>query len=130
MITTTQNNDSTINNSLDNSKNGRYVLGGATEVSSFALEMWDANTLPPDPSDIVYYVEKKYEGKPHLLGYIFYGDTGLWWVICAYNVIIDPIQEIIEGRALLIPTLDRIKAQILSGNYKIGGTPTTRSTVN
>jgi hypothetical protein len=130
MITTNDTNDPTINNSIDNIKNGRYVLGGTTEVSSFAIEMWDANVLPSDPSDILYYVEKKYEGKPHLLGYIFYGDTGLWWIICLYNKIIDPLQEIVEGRALLIPTLDRLKTQIFSNNSKVGGTPTTRSVVN
>lgn len=130
MITTTTNTDPTVNDSVYNSKNGRYVLGGTTEVSSFALEMWDANTLPPDPSDVIYLVEQKYVGKPHLLGYVFYGDIGLWWIICAYNGVIDPMEEIIEGKALLIPTLDRIKTQIFSGNTQIGGVATTRSTVN
>jgi len=128
-ITTTTNADPLVNNSVYNTKNGRYVLGGATEVSSFALEMWDANILPPDTSDIIYFVEKKYEGKPHLLGYVFYGDTGLWWLICAYNGIIDPIEEIKEGKSLLIPTLDRIKAQVFSGNIQVGGIPSTRSIV-
>ena len=61
MTTTSDINDSTINNSAYNTKNGRYTLGGTTEVSSFALEMWDVNILPSDPSDIVYFVEKKYE---------------------------------------------------------------------
>jgi len=126
MTTTSDINDSTINNSAYNTKNGRYTLGGTTEVSSFALEMWDVNILPSDPSDIVYFVEKKYEEKPHLLGYVFYGDTGLWWVICLYNGIIDPINEIVEGKLLLIPTIDRIKAQILSNN-STGGIPSTRT---
>jgi hypothetical protein len=128
--TTTLNTDPTINNSVYNSTNGRYVLGGTTEVSSFAIEVWDANVLPADPSDIVYIVEKKYEGFPHLLGLVFYGDIGLWWLICQYNGIIDPMEEIIEGKALLIPTLDRIKAQVFSGNSQIGGVPTTRSVAN
>jgi hypothetical protein len=125
--TTTLNDDSTINNSVYNATNGRYVLGGVTEVSSFALEMWEAATLPPDPSDIVYFVEKKYEGFPHLLGYVFYGDTGLWWLICQYNGIIDPMAEIVEGKALLLPTLDRIKAQVFTSNSTVGGVTTTRS---
>lgn len=129
MITTNNNQDSTINNSIDNIKNGRFVLGGVTEVSSYAIEMWDALTIPTDPSDILYYVEKKYEGSPHLLGYIFYGDTGLWWVICLYNTIIDPIEEIIEGKALLIPTKGRINSLILANSGNVGGVLTTRSVV-
>ena len=126
MTTTSQLNDPSIVNSVYNSKNGRYVRGGITEVSSFALEMWDGNSLPPDPSDVSYYVEKKYEGNPRLLGYVFYGDVGLWWVICFYNGIIDPMQEIVEGKLLLIPTMDRVNS--LSGT--IGGVPTTRSVTN
>lgn len=127
MATTKTNYDSRVKNSAYNGKNGRYVLGGITEVSSYALEMWDANTLPPDPSDIIYFVEKKYENNPQLLGYVFYGDTGMWWLICMYNGIIDPIDEIIEGKMLLIPSLDRIKSQVFSGDLQPGGIPTTRT---
>ena len=120
--------DPTVKNSVYNVKNGRYTLGGTTEVSSFALEWWNKNTLTSDPSDIVYFVEKKYEGKHHLLGNVFYGDTGLWWVICMYNGILDPISEIVEGKMLLIPTLARVKSQIFTTNVKAGGIPTTRTT--
>ena len=118
--------DLTINNSTYNIKNGRYALGGKTEVSSFALELWENNPIASDPSDIVYYVEKKYENQPHILGYVFYGDTGLWWVICLYNQIIDPIAEIVEGKMLLIPTLERVKSEVFSANMSQGGVPTTR----
>jgi hypothetical protein len=128
MTTTSDVSDKNINNSAYNTKNGRYTLGGTTEVSSFAIESWDANMLPSDVSDIVYFVEKKYEGKPQLLGYVFYGDTGLWWIICLYNGIIDPLEEIIEGKLLLIPTIERIKVQIFSSNSN-NIIPSTRSTI-
>lgn len=108
MTTTADLSDSTINNSAYNTKYGRYVLGGTTEVSPHALELWDQSELPRDPSDLIYFVEKKYEDAPQLLGYVFYGDTGLWWVICQYNGIIDPIEEIVEGKMLYIPLKDRI----------------------
>ena len=129
MTTTTDLNDPTINNSTFNTKNGRYTMGGTTEVSSFAIEMWDANIIPPDQTDIIYFVEKKYEGIPHFLGYVFYGDTGLWWIIMMYNGIIDPIEEIVEGKMLIIPLLDRVKAEISSNTITSGIIPTTRSTV-
>lgn len=124
--TTTDNTDPTVNNSTYNVTNGRYVLGGTTEVSSWALEMWDANNMTQDPSDIPYFVEKKYEGKPQLLGYVFYGDVGLWWIICQFNGIIDPMQEIVEGKLLMIPTLERVKADILTNNAP-GGVQSTRT---
>jgi hypothetical protein len=128
MTTTSDISNKNINNSAYNTKNGRYTLGGTTEVSSFAIELWDANTLPSDVSDIVYFVEKKYEGKPQLLGYVFYGDTGLWWIICQYNGIIDPLEEIIEGKLLLIPTIERVKAQLFSNSNR-SVIPSTRNTI-
>jgi len=131
MTTTTTNNfDPNLKNSTFNTGNGRYVLGGTTEVSSFAIEMWDAITIPPDQSDVIYYMEKKYEGRPDILGYVFYGDPGLWWIIALYNGIIDPTEELIEGKALLIPTLERVQNSILAGFSNTGGTKTTRSTTN
>jgi hypothetical protein len=130
MVTTTNNFDPQVKNSAYNQKNGRYVLGGSTEVSSFALEMWDAIQIQPDVSDFVYFVEKKYEGRPEMLGYVFYGDPGLWWVICQYNNILDPMVELIEGKPLLIPTFERVQSQVLANSTKIGGTSSTRTTNN
>jgi hypothetical protein len=113
-------------NSTYNVKNGRYVLGGTTEVSTFALEWWDRNDLPKDPTDIVYSMERKYEGNPEILGKVFYGDRRLWWVICQYNGIVDPMDELVEGKILLIPTLDRVKKNLFSSNTKTGGISSTR----
>ena len=102
------------NNSLDNNKNGRYALGGNTEFSEFAINWWNRNTMEQDPSDIVYFLEKEYEGEPRKLGIIFYGDPRLWWIICQYNGIIDPITELVEGKLLLIPKFSRVKSQLFS----------------
>lgn len=113
-----------IKNSTTNTKNGRYVLGGKTETSLFALEWWNKVNVQRDPSDIMYVMEKKYEGRPDLLGFVFYGDTGLWWIICQYNGILNPIDELIEGKILLVPTFDRIKKEFTAGVP--GGIPSTR----
>jgi hypothetical protein len=118
--------DVNLKNSTYNTKNGRYVLGGVTEVSTYSLEHWEMFELPRDQTDIVYFVEKKYESLPHLLGYLFYGDEGLWWVICQYNGIIDPFAELVEGKMLLIPTTERVKASFMINNLAVGGIPSTR----
>jgi hypothetical protein len=113
-------------NSTYNATTGRYVLGGRTEVSSWALEWWNRVTPVTDPSDIVYYVEKAYEGLPRKLGTLFYGNEEFWWIICQYNGIIDPIGELVQGRRLLIPLLDRAKKQFLVYDQQVGGIASTR----
>lgn len=118
--------DSTLKNSTFNTKNGRYTLGGTTEVSSFAIEWWNKNPMPRDPSDIVYSMEAKYEGRPDLLGYLFYGDPGLWWVIATYNGIIDPTEELVLGKILLIPLKERVQSELFSKTQKTGGIPSAR----
>ena len=113
-------------NSVYNTKNGRYVFGGTTEVSVATVEWWSRNTVKHSPTDIIYVLEKKYEGRPEMLGYVFYGDVGMWWVICQYNSILDPISELVEGTMLLIPLMARVKAELFSPNTTVGGIATTR----
>ena len=117
-----------LKNSTYNSKNGRYTLGGSTEVSSFAIEWWNKNPMPRDPTDIVYIMEAKYEGRADLLGYLFYGDPLLWWVIGVYNSILDPIEELVQGKILLIPLKERVESQLFSKTKNLGGITSTRVT--
>lgn len=117
--------DNSIKNSTYNTRNGRYALGGLTETSSFAIEWWDRNLLQKDVTDIIYAVEKKYEGRPDQLGYLFYGEANLWWVLAQYNGIVDPIGELVEGKVLFVPLIERVRASMLKS--KPGGVPSTRN---
>lgn len=117
-----------LKNSVYNAKNGRYVIGGTTEVSAAVVEWWSRTAIKRDPTDLVYFFEKKYEGRPEMLGYVFYGDSGMWWIIAQYNSILDPTAELIEGKILLIPSAERVKTDLISPNLKVGGIPTTRKT--
>jgi hypothetical protein len=119
--------DSTIRNSTRNSKNGRYVRGGTTEVSGYALEWWDKVDAEKDTTDTIYVMEAKYEGRPDLLGLAFYDDPGLWWVICQYNGIIDPMTELVEGKTLLIPSEDKVSTAYKATSSNIGGVTSTRT---
>jgi hypothetical protein len=112
-------------NSTYNTKTGRYVLGGVTETS-WALEWWNRVSLVTDQSDLIYFVEKIYESQPRKLALLFYGDEELWWVICQYNGLLDPVSDLIEGKQLLIPMFDRIKRNYLVPNPMVGGIPSTR----
>lgn len=113
---------SEINNSIFNKKNGRYALGGSTEVSAFAIEYWDRSKIDRDPSDLLYIMEKKYEGRPDLIGILFYGDPGLWWVVAQYNGIIDPLEELVEGKLLYVPLIERVRAQMFNAKKSVVAT--------
>ena len=89
-------------NSAANQDNGRYTRGGNTEIVNDKLGWWDKKMIQVDPSDIVYVMESKYEGRPDLLGFVFYNDTKLWWIICQYNGILDPMNELKEGKVDMV----------------------------
>ena len=118
--------DLTLKNSVYNEKNGRYVRGGTTEASAKFLEWWNKLEVPKDPSDILYVMEEKYVGRPDLLSYAFYGDVGLWWIICQYNGILDTQSELIAGRELLIPTQSKVDTYYKINPSTVGGVPSTR----
>lgn len=100
------------------SSKSRYVQGGQTEIGSIGLEWWERYSLPTDPSDQLYIVEDKYSRRPDLIANAFYSDIRLSWVICQFNNILDPYDEIVTGTILYIPTLERVQ---LMFNQKPGG---------
>ena len=114
----------TVKNSTNNTKNGRYALGGVTETSVFAIEHWDRRLMKRDPSDILYVIEETYSGRPDLLGQLFYGDPLLWWVVAQYNGIIDPLEELVVGKLLYVPIIERVRSDLFKATP--GGIPSTR----
>jgi hypothetical protein len=104
-------------------KNSRYVSGGETEVGLNTIEHWERLVFPVNNDDTSYVVEKKFVGRLDLITAVFLVEPRYWWVVAQYNNILDPYSEIVEGRVLYIPTLDRVKT-ILSG--KTGGVISTR----
>jgi hypothetical protein len=113
-----------IRNSTYNRKNGRYVLGGTTEVSAGFLEWWERHEIEKDPSDIIYFLEAKYVGRHDLLATAWFGDPGLHWVIPQFNDIIDPDTEMVAGKLLLIPATEKLES--FKTGIHVGGVPSTR----
>jgi len=103
--------------------NSRYVAGGTTEVSANRLEWFERNVLLPADDDTFYVVEKKFAHRIDLIAASQLGDSTLWWVIAMLNNILDPYNEIAEGRVLQIPSADRLST-LTTG--KTGGVPSTR----
>jgi hypothetical protein len=44
------------------------------------------------------------------LAYQIYGDRNYWWVICMYNGILDPMQDLQPGTVLQIPSITSVNA--------------------
>ena len=106
-------------NSTFNKSNGRYVLGGITEVSDQFIGWWERYDLEHDISDLAYTLEAKYEGRVDMLAHVFYGDSKKGWMILQYNDILDPNLELIAGKILLMPSLDKLNYAFKAS--KIGG---------
>jgi hypothetical protein len=104
----------------------RYVQGGVSETQNVRIEWWERSVFAKDPSDRVYVVEPIYEGRLDNISNAFYGDPRYWWVLAQFNNILDPASEVVAGRALLIPTKDRLSL-MLTGRQ--GGVASTRTEV-
>lgn len=104
-------------------RNSRYVSGGVSEVGVNTIEWWERTAFTTSPDDTAYVVEKRFVGRLDLITTMFLGEPRYWWLVAQYNAILDPYDEITEGRVLYIPTLDRVKL-LMTG--KTGGVPSTR----
>ena len=105
-------------------KNSRYTNGGTTEADGKFLEWWDRKVFPKDVTDVIYKLERKFEGRPDALASVFYGDSSLWWLILQYNNILDLNEEFVVGTELIMPSAERIKKDFLTG--KSGGIKSTK----
>lgn len=114
------------NNSL-NLKISRYVQGGITEEGPIGIEWWDRFIFPLDDSDIEYIVNENVQGRLDLIADYFLKDPQLWWLIAQYNNILDAHLEIVTGRILYIPTVERVQLFLSQRN---GGIPSTRGKEN
>ena len=106
-------------------KFSRYVAGGTTEVNKTALEWWERNVLVTDPSDFLYVVEDRFQGRLDLITAVYLGEENLryWWVVAMLNNLLDPYTEVKTGRIIRSPTKERLQ-NMVSG--KKGGVPSTR----
>lgn len=106
-----------------NRRRTRYSSGGVTEVADGRLEWWERNPMPNSADDLVYTVERKFEGRLDLIAAVFLGEPRLWWLIAQYNSILDPHAEVVEGAQIFIPSSARVDS-FLEG--RTGGVPSTR----
>lgn len=60
----------------------------------------------------IFIVTSDMMSHPDLIAYKFYESVDLWWVVCLYNDIIDPVTELYPGRSLKIPDISELNQLI------------------
>lgn len=72
----------------------------------------------PEASDDRYYtVSSIEEGRIDIVSLINYNNAHYWWIIAIANDIIDPINDIVEGKVLRIPSI----MSLYQANSMFGG---------
>lgn len=81
-----------------------------TPQSNWYIGRYVHRDIPADVSDYTYIIPSSYQYRPDLLANELYGTPLYWWVFMSrnLNVIRDPIWDFKTGRAIMIPTLDRL----------------------
>lgn len=83
-----------------------------TPQNNVFLEKLEIRPVPSEKDDIIYTIDKIYEGRPDLLAHDVYGDSRLWWVIVQRNIdtIIDPINDFAAGTKIFMPKGSKVKS--------------------
>lgn len=102
------------NKSALDSKRGRYLTGGTTDVFTNRLGWWerDLTILETALDDVTYLITKEQEFRPSLVSYDVYKTTELEWLVLMYNNIVDINEEFIAGKYLQLPSPIRALYQI------------------
>jgi len=66
-----------------------------------------------------FLVSQSFEGRPDLIANKFYGSTDLWWLICIYNNVINPLFDIPVGKRMRIPRRDELEFLLQSNKQRI-----------
>jgi hypothetical protein len=80
------------------------TVNGYLDVISF-------REIAGQTDDIIYEIEPKYENRPDLLAYDFYGDVKLWWIFSVRNknIIKDPVFDMVPGTSIYVPSPTYLK---------------------
>jgi len=79
---------------------------GKNIVSSFNSTSFEAFVKDLDEKEfVVYTVPIEFERRADLISNHVYGDSSLDWLVCYFNNIEDPFQELISGKKIKIALL-------------------------
>ena len=102
----------------DDVTNGRYSMGGKSDVIGNRIGWWERRIFPTSPLDATISLPRKYAGRPDLLAYDLYGRASLQWFVLQYNNISDVNEEFVEGAILILPSSGRLFGELLGKSSK------------
>jgi len=90
------------------SYNNQSPYSATAQVTTYInyLDVWTPPALTTSSDDAVITLPSKYNNRPDLLSYDYYGTPRLWWVFSVYNgnSIKDPIYDLVTGMQIIIPS--------------------------
>lgn len=89
-------------NNVTYSKTSPYAF---TETFGKFLDVARLPSIPKNPDDVAFSINRTYVMRPDLLAFDLYGDATLWWVFAIRNpnVIKDPIFDMQVGKTIYLP---------------------------
>lgn len=106
------------------SRLSRYVQGGLTDKYNNRLGWWERYNFPKSDSDVRYIIPQSRDRRPDLVAKDVYNQVRLTWLVLQYNNIVDIETEFRAGAELLLPSQQRVFAQITA--QPVGGKPVSR----
>ena len=68
----------------------------------------------PEKGDTIHTVTSADAGRPDLIAFQYYQNVHLYWLICDFNKILHPINELSPGRKLIIPSKNSVLSYLSS----------------
>ena len=103
------------------SRESRYTQGGTADVYPTRLGWWerdlDINRL--STSDLIVTIAPKYDKRPDLFAFDYFGAATRMWVVLQYNSIVDINEEFRSGKIIRIPEPSRAVLNFF--NKRTGG---------
>lgn len=82
-----------------------------TPIRNWYLDIWSPIQIPESGNDIEFIIPPKYNLRPDLASYDFYGSPDFWFVFALRNknILKDPIFDFKSGTLIIIPPAELIK---------------------
>ena len=86
----------------------RYDFGGTVEQTTIGAGLWTRREFEHRADDVPIVLTEHTRTHMNIITYKLYGDDSLGWLVMQYNNIIDPVEELVPGRTIVMPHPSRI----------------------
>lgn len=79
-------------------------------TNSYAFTTWNRIDVRPTYADRIHRISEYEIGRLDMIAYNYYGNPMLWWAIADRNNIQFPIDDMVAGREIIIPSIQAIRS--------------------